>query len=102
MPRRFNADAIFARAEPVANALDPVACDRGESLTVPAYSLLMAHPAGIVPIIGSQNTDRIVEATQSLEVEWSQREWYEVFTAVRGRHFPEGQPGADVARMLQP
>ena len=32
------------------------------SRVVAAYAWLMAHPAGIVPIIGSQQAERIAEA----------------------------------------
>ncbi len=72
----------------VASSLDRFAHDRNVSLPVAAYSWLMAHPAGIVPIIGSQNADRIAEAVQALDVEWSRGEWYEVFTAARGAPLP--------------
>lgn len=72
----------------VAGSLDRFARDRIVSLPVAAYSWLMAHPAGIVPIIGSQNADRIAEAVQALDVEWSRGEWYEVFTAARGAPLP--------------
>lgn len=72
----------------VASSLDRFARDRGVSLPVAAYSWLMAHPAGIVPIIGSQNADRIAEAVQALDVKWSRGEWYEVFTAARAAPLP--------------
>ena len=72
----------------VAGALESFARDRGVSLPVAAYSWLMAHPAGIVPIIGSQHADRIEDAALALEVEWSRGEWYEVCAAARGTPLP--------------
>jgi predicted oxidoreductase len=72
----------------IAEALDVVAKDRGISRTVAAYSWLMAHPAGIIPIIGSQNPARITEGASALSVRWSREEWYAVLVAARGEKLP--------------
>lgn len=77
-----------ARDLAVAEALDVVAKDRGVSRTVAAYSWLMAHPAGIIPIIGSQNPARIAEGAAALSVQWSREEWYAVLVAARGERLP--------------
>jgi predicted oxidoreductase len=72
----------------VAAALDAVALPLGISRTVAAYSWLMAHPAGIVPIVGSQNAARIAEAAAATTVQWSRAQWYAVFVAARGEQLP--------------
>lgn len=77
-----------ARDKAVAAALDAVAEAQGVSRTVAAYSWLMAHPAGIVPIIGSQNPARIAEGGQALTVRWTRTEWYAVLVAARGVPLP--------------
>ena len=77
-----------ARDKAVATALDVVAEAQGVSRTVAAYSWLMAHPAGIVPIIGSQNAARIAEGAQALSVRWTRTEWYAVLVAARGVPLP--------------
>jgi predicted oxidoreductase len=77
-----------ARDKAVAAALDVVADAQGVSRTVAAYSWLMAHPAGIVPIIGSQNPARIAEGAQALTVRWTRTEWYAVLVAARGVPLP--------------
>ena len=77
-----------ARDKAVAAALDVVAEAQGVSRTVAAYSWLMAHPAGIVPIIGSQNPARIAEGAQALAVRWTRTEWYAVLVAARGVPLP--------------
>ncbi|WP_296680018.1 aldo/keto reductase [Novosphingobium sp.] len=82
------ADPVTPREKAVAAALDVVALDRGVSRTVAAYSWLMAHPAGIVPIVGSQQADRIAEAAQALAVQWNREEWYAVLVASRGEKLP--------------
>jgi predicted oxidoreductase len=77
-----------AREHAVAAALDAVAEAQGVSRTVAAYSWLMAHPAGIVPIIGSQNAGRIAEGAQALSVRWTRTQWYAVLVAARGVPLP--------------
>jgi predicted oxidoreductase len=77
-----------ARDKAVAAALDAVAEAQGVSRTVAAYSWLMAHPAGIIPIIGSQNAARIAEGAEALKVRWTRTEWYAVLVAARGVPLP--------------
>ena len=77
-----------ARETAVAAALDVVAEAHGLSRTVAAYSWLMAHPAGIIPIIGSQNAERIAEGAQALTVRWTRTDWYAVLVAARGERLP--------------
>ncbi len=76
------------RDKAVAAALDTAAQAQGVSRTVAAYSWLMAHPAGIIPIIGSQNAGRIAEGTAALSVRWTRQDWYAVLIAARGERLP--------------
>ena len=77
-----------ARDKAVAAELDRVAAAQGVSRTVAAYSWLMAHPAGIVPIIGSQQAARIAEGMEALQVRWTRADWYAVLVAARGERLP--------------
>lgn len=76
------------REQAVAATLDTVAQAQGVSRTVAAYSWLMAHPAGIIPIIGSQNAARIAESAAALSVRWTRTDWYAVLVAARGERLP--------------
>ncbi len=77
-----------ARDKAVAAELDRVALAQGVSRSVAAYSWLMAHPAGIIPIIGSQQAERIVEGMSAFRVKWSRTDWYAVLVAARGVPLP--------------
>jgi len=77
-----------ARDKAVAAALDAVAGAQGVSRNVAAYSWLMAHPAGIIPIIGSQTPARIAEGAAALGVRWTRTDWYAVLVAARGERLP--------------
>lgn len=76
------------RDKAVAAELDRVAEEQGVSRSVVAYSWLMAHPAGIIPIIGSQQPDRIAEGVEALKVRWTRTNWYAVLVAARGVPLP--------------
>ncbi|MFN3748924.1 MAG: aldo/keto reductase family oxidoreductase [Sphingorhabdus sp.] len=76
------------RDKAVAAELDRVAGAQGVSRTVAAYSWLMAHPAGIIPIVGSQQSGRIAEAAEAYKVRWSRQDWYAVLVAARGERLP--------------
>lgn len=53
-----------------------------------ALSWIMAHPARIVPIVGSQNPKRIAAAADALAVEWTRAQWYAVLEAGTGAKLP--------------
>lgn len=77
-----------ARDKAVAAELDRVGAEEGVSRSVAAYAWLMAHPAGIVPIVGSQSAARIAEAAGALKVRWTRQDWYAVLVAARGERLP--------------
>jgi predicted oxidoreductase len=82
------ANPASEREKAVAAELDRVAAAQGVSRSIAAYSWLMAHPAGIVPIIGSQQADRIAEGATALTVRWTRTDWYAVLVAARGERLP--------------
>jgi predicted oxidoreductase len=60
----------------------------GVSLSTAAISWIMAHPAKPIPIIGSQNAERIREASDAFKIKWTRASWYAVFVAARGVPLP--------------
>lgn len=81
-------DPSNAREQDVAAALSGVAASHGVSRTSAAYSWIMAHPARPIPIVGSQNPARIVEAAGAFKVKWTRADWYSVLIAARGVPLP--------------
>jgi predicted oxidoreductase len=82
------ADPQDDRACCVAVELDRVAAAAGVSRTAASYSWLMAHPAGIVPIVGTQNAARVAEAADAYKIQWTRTDWYAVLVAARGERLP--------------
>lgn len=76
------------RPEPVVAAVDQVAQERGVSRAVVGLAWLLRHPAGIVPIVGSAQPERIRECARAEALELSREEWYRLLEAARGERLP--------------
>jgi predicted oxidoreductase len=53
-----------------------------------ALAWLMAHPSGIIPLVGSNNPDHVRESMGALDVSLTREEWYRLFTTGWGRPVP--------------
>ena len=76
------------RAQAVIAALDEVAGRAGTPRAAVAYAWVMAHPARPIPLIGSQNPQRIREASRAYAVQLTRAEWYRILVAARGARLP--------------
>ena len=72
----------------VAAALDERARAFGVSRAAATYSWIMAHPARVIPIVGTQQAWRIAEAADAFKVSWTREAWYDVLVAARGEKLP--------------
>ena len=68
--------------------LSHIAEERGVSRAVIALAWLLKHPTNIVPIVGSVEPDRILDATKATEIELTRDEWYRLLLAARGEKLP--------------
>ena len=75
-------------ARAIIKALDEIAEKRGADRTVIALAWLLKHPSRILPIIGSNNPDRIRDAARAADVELTREEWYQLLIAARGEPLP--------------
>ena len=76
------------RETAVAAALDVVATRFGVGRSAVAYSWIMAHPARVIPIVGTQNATRIAELADAFTIRWTRQDWYDVLVASRGEKLP--------------
>jgi predicted oxidoreductase len=77
-----------AQERAVAAALDAKAKSANVSRASAAYAWIMAHPAKVIPIVGTQNPGRIAEIAEVFSVKWTRQEWYDVLVASRGEKLP--------------
>lgn len=78
-----------AAAEPdLVKTLEAVAEANGVDRAAVAVAWLLAHPARICPVMGSNNIDRIRAFGDALRVEMDRQTWYELYTAALGHEVP--------------
>jgi predicted oxidoreductase len=49
---------------------------------------LLRHPAGIQPVLGTTNPERLVASSKALDFELSREDWYALFVTARGESVP--------------
>lgn len=84
--RLFNPED--AQSIQVAKALTTLAEAQETSVDAVALAWLLAHPAGIVPILGSQTPARIRAAAAAYDVKLTGAEWYALLEASLGTPMP--------------
>ena len=76
------------RSVEVARVCDRIAADQDVTRSAVLLAWAMRHLAGVVPIIGPQQVERISECAHAVEVELTRHEWYEILVAARGESMP--------------
>lgn len=77
------------RFERVQTALKEMSGDYGNATpTQLSLAWLLTHPAGIVPLVGSNNPEHIREAAAAAHIELSRQDWYKLWVASRGIRMP--------------
>jgi predicted oxidoreductase len=81
--------ALFAHSpEPLRNALKRIGKAQGVDAAAVAVAWLMAHPARILPVMGTNNLDRIRRLADAAKVKIDRETWFELYTAALGREVP--------------
>jgi predicted oxidoreductase len=70
------------------DALAKVAADHGVDNSAVAVAWLLAHPANIMPVMGTNNINRIKALSDALKVNMDRETWFELYTAALGTEVP--------------
>ena len=81
--RLFGEDGAAVRA-----VLDRIAAEQGVDATAVAVAWLLAHPAKLAPVLGTNNLDRIRAISDAARVEMDRETWFEILTAAWGQEVP--------------
>ncbi|WP_282025033.1 aldo/keto reductase [Limimaricola cinnabarinus] len=73
---------------PVAERLDAIAKAQGVDRAAVAVAFLLAHPAGILPVLGTNNVERIAKISDALKVELDRQDWFALYEAGLGTEVP--------------
>jgi predicted oxidoreductase len=79
---------LLGSAHPAAALLAAQGAKFGVDAAAACLSWVMAHPAKIVPIVGSQTPERILQCGDAFKVHWARNEWYAVLEASRAEPLP--------------
>jgi predicted oxidoreductase len=52
------------------------------------YQWLLMHPAGIIPVLGTGKIERIKTAVDSLNIQMSLEQWFQIYIASMGKELP--------------
>lgn len=83
---------LFDKSDEAAQRVMPRLVEIGEAHGVGADAVavawLLAHPANIMPVVGTNNIDRIAKASDALKVKLDRETWYELWTLAEGNEVP--------------
>ncbi|MEO1476589.1 MAG: aldo/keto reductase, partial [Pseudomonadota bacterium] len=72
----------------VTDKLTEVGKRSGADITAVAIAWLLAHPAQILPVMGTNKLERIADFSKALDVPMDRQTWFEIYTAALGQEVP--------------
>ena len=75
-------------AQRVMPKLEALAAEQGVDATAVALAWLLRHPANILPVIGTNNIQRIRASADALKVQLSREDWYLLYELANGHEVP--------------
>jgi predicted oxidoreductase len=87
----FGGGRLFQQDLPLVQRLQKLLREEpfeGLSLDQLVLAWLMKHPAGVLPVLGTTKAARVQRATQAVDIEISQEDWFRVYAAVSGHDVP--------------
>ncbi len=79
---------LMAGNPPVGVVADEVAAEFGVDRAAVAVAFLLAHPAGILPVLGTNNLDRIKRISDAQKVTLDRETWFRLYEAALGQEVP--------------
>ena len=81
--------ALFdAENKDLLNVLTAIGAPQGVDAAAVAVAWLLAHPANILPVLGTNNLDRIAKISEALKVKIDRQTWFEIYQAANGHDVP--------------
>lgn len=80
--------SLMTSAGPVQDRLDAIASDQGVDRAAVAVAFLLAHPANILPVMGTNSLARIATISDALNVKLDRASWFGLYEAALGSEVP--------------
>ncbi len=78
-------DLFLKSNEKLLNSLRNIADTFGVEPSTVAVAWLLAHPANILPVLGTNSLSRIETISQALDIKLDRQTWFEIYTTALGR-----------------
>ncbi len=72
----------------VQDTMSKIATKNGVDAAAVAVAWLLAHPANIIPVMGTNNLNRIKALSDALKVNMDRPTWFELYSAALGQEVP--------------
>ena len=69
-------------------AMNEIAARHDVDITAVAVAWLLAHPAQILPVMGTNNLDRIARISDALKVNLTREDWFKLYECANGAEVP--------------
>ena len=76
------------RATALRAVMQPTADSANVGLDAVAIAWLLAHPAGILPVMGTNNLERIGTLSSAMDVSIDRQQWFAIYEAATGQEVP--------------
>ncbi|MBE0413971.1 aldo/keto reductase [Yoonia sp.] len=80
--------ALMTGTGPMQDALAAVAAENSVGNSAVAIAWLLAHPAQIMPVMGTNNITRIKALSEAFKVRMDRQTWFTLYTAALGKEVP--------------
>ncbi|ASP19315.1 oxidoreductase YdhF [Antarctobacter heliothermus] len=80
--------ALMSSNTALTMVMDRIAANQGVDRAAVAVAWLLAHPAGILPVMGTNTIERIKGFSRAFDVDMTRQLWFELYTAALGKEVP--------------
>lgn len=80
--------SLLTRDGALATALAGIAAEHGVDVAAVAVAWLLAHPASILPVLGTNNLQRIAAISDANKVSIDRQTWFELYSLAIGHEVP--------------
>ncbi|QTN34620.1 aldo/keto reductase [Cognatishimia activa] len=79
---------LMTQDSDLAKRMDAIAAEVGVDRAAVAVAFLLRHPANILPVLGTNNLDRIKTISDAMKVSLSREAWFTLYEAALGKEVP--------------
>ncbi len=80
--------SLLTRGGALATGLAKIAAEQGVDVAAVAVAWLLAHPASILPVLGTNNLRRIAAISDANKVSIDRQTWFELYSLANGHEVP--------------